>query len=316
VSDPADGEKNEEDVLSKFLWALMAGWIFVCIPAVARAESPVAKSHPAADAADQPMDPGFAARAKHLNLKSSSVLVVDQADNRTLYAKNTRAVVPIASITKLMTAMVVLDAQLALKERITISTADIDDIKGTRSRLKVGATLTRDDLLRLALMASENRAAAALSRAYPGSVKGFVAAMNQKAIELGMWHTRFVDATGLSSDNVSTAQDLAKMVSAAYRYPVVRDYTTDTAYAVKLANGRDLQYRNSNGLVKNPSWRIGLSKTGYISEAGRCLVMQTVIASTPVVIVLLDSWGKYSRIGDANRIKKWIESNIVRQPAG
>lgn len=262
------------------------------------------------------MDPAFAARAKNLNLKSSSVLVVGQEDGSTLYAKNARAVVPIASITKLMTAMVVLDARLASSERITISTADIDDIKGTRSRLKIGTTLTRDDLLRLALMASENRAAAALSRAYPGGTRAFVAAMNQKAIELGMWHTRFIDATGLSSDNVSTARDLAKMVSAAYRYSQVREYTTDTAYAVKLVNGRIVQYRNSNGLVKNPSWHIGLSKTGYISEAGRCLVMQTVIASTPVVIVLLDSWGRYSRIGDANRIKKWIESNGLRQPAG
>ena len=262
------------------------------------------------------MDPRLASRAKSLDLRSSSVLVVDQTDNRTLYAKNVRAVVPIASITKLMTAMVLLDARPALKDRITISTADIDDIKGTRSRLKVGTTLTRDDLLRIALMASENRAAAALSRAYPGGTPAFVAAMNQKALELGMWHTRFVDATGLSSDNVSSAQDLAKMVSAAYRYPLVREYTTDTAYAVGLANGRPLQYRNSNGLVKNPSWRIGLSKTGYISEAGRCLVMQTVIGSTPMVIVLLDSWGKYSRIGDANRIKKWIESNGLLQPAG
>lgn len=292
------------------------GWIFVCNPAAAQTESPVARNHPAADAADQPMDPGLASRAKNLNLKSSSVLIIDQSDNRTLYAKNTRAVVPIASITKLMTAMVVLDARLALKDHITISTADVDGIKGTHSRLKVGTTLARDDLLRLALMASENRAAAALSRTYPGGVPAFVAAMNQKAVELGMWRTRFVDATGLSSDNVSTAQDLAKMVSAAYRYPVVREYTTDTAYAVSLASGRTLQYRNSNGLVKNPNWSIGLSKTGYISEAGRCLVMQTVIASTPMVIVLLDSWGKYSRIGDANRIKKWIESNVLRQPAG
>lgn len=265
---------------------------------------------------DQPMDPLFAERARHLNLKSTAALVVNQDNGHVLYAKNTETVVPIASITKLMTAMVTLDAKLPLDERIRISETDVDDIKGTRSRLKIGSVLTRGDLLRLALMSSENRAAAALSRAYPGGGTAFVAAMNQKAIEIGMWHTRFVDSTGLSSDNVSSARDLAKMVSAAYRYALVREYTTDADYKVRLGDGRVLQYRNSNGLVNNPSWHIGLSKTGYISEAGRCLVMQAEIASSAVVIVLLDSWGKMSRIGDANRIKKWIESNRSPQPAG
>jgi serine-type D-Ala-D-Ala endopeptidase (penicillin-binding protein 7) len=225
-------------------------------------------------------------------------------------------VVPIASITKLMTAIVVLDARLPLGERIVITKADIDDVKGTRSRMPIGAVLTRDELLRLALMSSENRAASALTRAYPGGMKAFIIAMNRKAIELGMWQTRFVEGTGLSSENVSTAQDLAKLVAAAHSYPLIRDYTTDSGYLVNLARGRTLQYRNSNGLVKNPGWDIGLSKTGYISEAGRCLVMHTVIASTPMVIILLDSWGKYSRIGDANRIKKWIESRGAPQPAG
>jgi D-alanyl-D-alanine endopeptidase (penicillin-binding protein 7) len=298
------------------MWAVLAAWIFAWTPAVDKTHSPATKIPPAPEAAEKSPAPGPVPGANHLNLKSSSVLVIDQTDNRTLYAKNTRTVVPIASITKVMTAMVVLDARIALKERITISAADVDDIKGSHSRLRVGTTLTRDDMLRLALMSSENRAASALSRTFPGGAHAFVAAMNYKAVELGMWQTRFVDATGLSSDNVSTAQDLAKMVSAAYRYPVVREYTTDTDYVVSLANGRTLQYRNSNGLIKSPNWSIGLSKTGYISEAGRCLVMQTVIASTPMVIVLLDSWGKYSRIGDANRIKKWIESNVLRQPAG
>lgn len=258
----------------------------------------------------------FAARARHLDLKSSSVLVVEQDGGKLLYAKNTQAVVPIASITKLMTAMVVLDAQLALNEPVRISEDDIDDIKGTRSRLRIGTELTRSDLLRLALMSSENRAAAALTRAYPGGSAAFVRAMNQKAIELGMWRTRFVDGTGLSSDNVSTARDLVKMVNAAFRYPLVRSYTTGTDHAIQPVKGRALQYRNSNGLVKNPSWHIGLSKTGYISEAGRCLVMQAEIADIPVVIVLLDSWGKQTRIGDANRIKKWLESHSARQPAG
>ena len=294
---------------------VVASLIFAGCAAVAHAEQP-GPAVEKASAGDYPLDPGFAARARHLDLKSSSVLVVEQDGGKLLYAKNTQAVVPIASITKLMTAMVVLDAQLALDEPVRISGDDIDDIKGTRSRLKVGTELTRSDLLRLALMSSENRAAAALTRAYPGGSAAFVRAMNQKAIELSMWRTRFVDGTGLSSDNVSTARDLVKMVNAAFRYPLVRSYTTDTDHAVRSAKGRPLQYRNSNGLVKNPSWHIGLSKTGYISEAGRCLVMQAEIADIPVVIVLLDSWGKQTRIGDANRIKKWLESHSARQPAG
>jgi D-alanyl-D-alanine endopeptidase (penicillin-binding protein 7) len=245
-------------------------------------------------------------------LKSHSAMVVRLDDGQPLYAKNMDAVVPIASITKLMTAMVVLDAHLPLSESITISTADMDEIKGTHSRLKVGSRLTREDLLRIALMASENRAAAALSRVYPGGTRAFVAAMNHKASELGMSQSRFVDGTGLSSDNVSTARDLAAMVKAAYSYPLIREFTTETAYAVKLSNGRTLQYRNSNGLVRNSDWEIGLSKTGYISEAGRCLVMQAVISATPVIIVLLDSWGRLTRIGDANRIRKWVEGSSLR----
>jgi D-alanyl-D-alanine endopeptidase (penicillin-binding protein 7) len=295
---------------------MLASLVFAASATAALAQQPVPAGEDRAKSGDHPLDPGFAARAGHLNLKSSSALVVEQDNGRLLYAKNTQAVVPIASITKLMTAMVVLDAQLALDEPVRISEADIDDIKGTRSRLKVGTVLTRSDLLRLALMSSENRAAAALTRAYPGGSSAFVAAMNQKAIELGMWRTRFVDGTGLSSENVSTAQDLVKMVNGAFGYPLVRNYTTGTDHAVRTARGRILQYRNSNGLVKNPSWQIGLSKTGYISEAGRCLVMQAQIAAMPVVIVLLDSWGKKTRLGDANRIKKWLETQIARQPAG
>lgn len=254
--------------------------------------------------------------AAHLDLKSSSVLVFDLKEARTLYGKNTEAVLPIASITKLMTAMVVLDAQLPLTERLTISEADVDDLKHTRSRLRIGAELKRDELLLISLMSSENRAAAALGRHYPGGLRAFVAAMNQKSVELGMWRTRFVDTTGLSSENVSTASDLAKLVQAAYGYPLIREYTTETSYKVSTGNGRVLEYRNSNGLVKSGQWQIGLSKTGYIAEAGRCLVMQASIAATPVVIVLLDSWGKQTRIGDANRIKKWMEGRLSRHPAG
>jgi D-alanyl-D-alanine endopeptidase (penicillin-binding protein 7) len=169
-------------------------------------------------------------------------------------------------------------------------------------------------------MSSENRAAAALGRTYPGGTRMFVAAMNQKALELGMWRSRFADGTGLSSENVSTAQDLVKLVEAAYKYPLIREYTTHPDYRVQLANGKFLSYRNSNGLVKNPEWTIGLSKTGYISEAGRCLVMQARIAARPVIIVLLDSWGRLTRIGDANRIKRWMESHnlqpVVSRPGG
>ncbi len=260
--------------------------------------------------------PVLAASSGALILKSSSALVVEQDGQEVLYAKNVDAVVPIASITKLMTAKVVLDAGLPLDEPIAISSADIDGLKHTRSRLKVGTVLTRADLLKLALMASENRAAAALARSYPGGTTAFVAAMNQKAIELGMWRTRFVDGTGLSSENVSTAQDLVRLVRGAYRHELIREYSTETSHTVELANGRRLKYSNSNRLVRNAGWDIGLSKTGYISEAGRCLVLQAKIATTPVIIVLLDSWGKLTRIGDANRIKKWIETRAPREPAG
>ena len=252
----------------------------------------------------------------HLEVKSTSALVIEQGEGRTLYAKNIDAVVPIASITKLMTAMVALDARLDLREGVEITDDDVDLLKHTRSRLKIGTVLERDELLRLALMASENRAASALGRAYPGGIRAFVAAMNRKAFELGMMHTRFVDSTGLSSDNVSSAQDLAKMVTAAYRYPLIQEYTTLTGHVVRTSEGRLLAFRNSNGLVKDDTWHIDVSKTGYISEAGRCLVMQARIAAKPVIIVLLDSWGKYTRIGDANRIKRWVESAQARPAPG
>ncbi len=250
------------------------------------------------------------------NLKSAAALVVDLKDGRTIYAKNTRSIAPIASITKLMTAMVLLDADLPLEETIYIDSADLDFLKHTNSRLAVGTGLSRRDMLRLALMSSENRAAAALGRSYPGGQEVFIAAMNRKAKELGMGKTRFVDSTGLSSENVSNAEDLVKMVKGAFQYPLIREFTTTSAHDVETASGRNLQFRNSNGLVKSAAWEIGLSKTGYISEAGRCLVMQTKIAARSVVIVLLDSWGKYTRTADANRIKKWLESHSGRKPVG
>jgi len=209
-----------------------------------------------------------------------------------------------------MTAIVVLDSGLPLDEPINIEASDADTLKGTRSRLKVGMTLSRYELLKLALMASENRAAAALARSFPGGVRAFVPAMNQKARDLGMQDTRFLDATGLNPGNVSTAQDLAIMVNAGYQYPLIREFTTSDSHRIALSDRRYhrvVAFRNSNGLVRSRQWDIGLSKTGYISEAGRCLVMQATIAAKPVIIVLLDSWGKLSRVGDANRIKRWVE---------
>ena len=260
--------------------------------------------------------------AARLKLNSSAALVVDQQSGEILYGKNAQAVAPIASLTKLMTAMVVLDAGLDPEERIAISQDDLDWLRGSHSRLRVGALLSRDELLRLALMASENRAASALKmgdechnrnraasalgRSYPGGIETFVRAMNLKAQLLGMNGTRFSDSTGLSSANVSTAEDLATLVRAAHRYPKIRDYSTSKGFEVSFG-GRVHAFRNTNRLVGRGAWVIGLSKTGFINEAGRCLVMQATLAGRAVVIVLLDSWGKHSRIGDANRIRKWLE---------
>ncbi len=241
-------------------------------------------------------------------LRSQVALVQDAASGETILEKNAEAVLPIASITKLMTAMVLLDRGLDLQQRVAISSDDLDFMKGTRSRLRAGSVLTRDELLLLALMSSENRAAAALARTYPGGTGSFVAAMNAKARGLGMTDTRFVEPTGLSSANVSSAQDLAKLVRAAHDYPLIREYSTREAATVRAFGGRPLEFRNTNGLVRSQGWDIGLSKTGYIAEAGRCLVMRVRMASRDLVVVLLDSWGKYSRIGDANRIRKWLET--------
>jgi D-alanyl-D-alanine endopeptidase (penicillin-binding protein 7) len=230
-----------------------------------------------------------------------------------LLSKNPDAVLPIASITKLMTAIVILDANLNLEQRVAVSDEDYDFVKGTRSRLRPGTVLTRDELLLLALMSSENRAAASLGRTYPGGTGVFVAAMNAKAQALGMHDTKFVDPTGLSPSNVSSARDLARLVSAASEYPLIRKYSTTESAQVQ-AFGRTLDYRNTNGLVRAGQWDIGLQKTGYISEAGRCLVMRVKLASREVIVVLLDSWGKLSRVGDANRIKKWLEANSAKAP--
>jgi D-alanyl-D-alanine endopeptidase (penicillin-binding protein 7) len=249
--------------------------------------------------------------ADELDLVAAAAVVIDQEDGSLLYAKNTQAVMPIASITKLMTAMVVLDAGLPLDEVITITSQDVDRLKGTSSRLRPGLRLPRREMLRLALMSSENRAASALSRHYPGGNRGFIAAMNQKARSLGMHDTRFVDATGLNPHNVSTALDLARMVNGSYNYSLIRDFTTTESIQLAVHDRRRpraMAFQNSNALVRSGTWDIGLSKTGYISEAGRCLVMQARIAAKPVIIVLLDSLGKVTRIADANRIKHWMET--------
>ncbi|TXI20099.1 MAG: D-alanyl-D-alanine endopeptidase [Nitrosomonas sp.] len=246
-------------------------------------------------------------------IKAQAAIVFNAHNDRIIYDKNADKVMPIASITKLMTAMVVLDARLPANERIIINHADVDKLKYTSSRLPVGSSYPRHELLRLALMSSENRAAAALGRSYPGGTKAFVSAMNLKAKKLGMLNSRFVDATGLNRGNVATARDLAKLVKASNHYAAIREFSTTSKHSVSPDNKRvKLQYVNSNSLVYNQNCTINVSKTGYLNEAGRCLVMQANISGQPVVIVLLNSWGKNTRIGDANRVKKWLENNQGR----
>ncbi|MQY50623.1 D-alanyl-D-alanine endopeptidase [Rhodocyclus tenuis] len=264
-----------------------------------------------------PADSGSASRLatrdSTVSVQSVSALVVDQGGG-VIFEKNADVVAPIASITKLMTAMVVLDSAPDMQETITITEDDIDTLRGSRSRLAPGTTLTRETALLLALMSSENRAAHALARHYPGGMSAFVAAMNRKAASLGMKYTHFSDPTGLTSENVSTARDLSRMVSAAAHYPQIREFST-TANATAEIRGRSMEFNNTNRLVASNSWDIMLSKTGYIQEAGKCLVMQARVAEKPVVIVLLDSAGKLTRIGDANRIKRWMEGSSAQRKA-
>jgi D-alanyl-D-alanine endopeptidase (penicillin-binding protein 7) len=240
-------------------------------------------------------------------VRSHAFYVLDESDSSVLAARNEHKAAPIASITKLMTALVVLDADQPLDETLTISAEDVRGTAGGSSRLAVGTTLTRDDMLRLALMSSENRAAHALCRNYPDGKEACVRAMNDKAAALGMDSARFVEPTGLSSSNVASPEDLAKLVLAAADNPTIREYSTASSHTVRVKR-QSLEYRNTNLLVRNPTWQVNVQKTGYISEAGRCLVMQAVIDGREVVIVLLNSWGKLTRIGDANRIRNWMES--------
>ncbi|MFL9961325.1 D-alanyl-D-alanine endopeptidase [Paraburkholderia sediminicola] len=242
-----------------------------------------------------------------LMLRSSVAYVIDQNTGESLFDKNSRAVVPIASITKLMTAMVVLDSKEPMTDQIEVTDEDRDYEKNTGSRLSVGSVLSREDMLHIALMASENRAAAALSRYFPGGRPAFLAAMNAKAKQLGMTDTHFENPTGLTSQNVSSARDLVKMVNAAYQYPVIRRFSTDHSYEVYTGK-RTLAYNSTNALVRNPTWDIGLQKTGFINEAGECLVMQATIHGRPMIMVLLDSSGKYSRFADASRLRTWLDN--------
>jgi serine-type D-Ala-D-Ala endopeptidase (penicillin-binding protein 7) len=251
---------------------------------------------------------GLHATGDELELKSSVALVIDQETSEVLLRKNDSAVLPIASITKLMTGLVISEAKLPMDEMLTITQDDVDTEKGSSSRLRVGTTLSRGELMHLALMSSENRAAHALGRTYPGGLSAFVEAMNQRAQLLGMADTRYVEPTGLSSRNQSSAQDLARLVATASQDKMLSELSTSPGYQVEIGR-RTLQFNNTNRLVKNPAWDIGLQKTGYISEAGQCLVMQAKVAGRKLIMVFLDSAGKLSRIGDAERVRKWVETN-------
>lgn len=258
---------------------------------------------PTVAAADTARDPS------KLKLASANVLVLDAEGGNPIYAKAADDVTPIASVTKLMTAMVVLDGQQSMDDMLDVDMQDFDFLKGSSSRLRLGATLSRREMLRLALMSSENRAASSLARHYPGGTAKFVEAMNAKAALLGLSHTHYADPTGLSPSNVSTAKDLANLVKAAAEYPLIREFsTTPSQYVQVEGTNQMLGFNNSNPLVKNDKWDIQLQKTGYIREAGKCLVMMATIASKPIVIVLLDSLGKYTRVADAQRVKHWLET--------
>lgn len=327
--------------LSKFASAaVLALTAAVCFTSPAEAASGVAKKKYSAKSAAQPVRAsarhikrvrsimyaqparpsfgqlaGLHASPDALDLKSGVALVLDQDTDEVLFAKNSQAVLPIASITKLMTALVVTEAGQPLDEVLTITQDDVDTEKHSGSRLRVGTQLTRGEMLHLALMASENRAANALGRHYPGGVDAFVAQMNLKAAELGMADSKYVEPTGLSSRNQSSARDLATLVKAAHAHQIIRDLSTSPEHQVAVGK-RQLQYRNTNLLVRNPTWEIGLQKTGYISEAGRCLVMQAQVAGRKLIMVFLDSTGKLSRIGDAERVRKWVnETNPVASAA-
>jgi D-alanyl-D-alanine endopeptidase (penicillin-binding protein 7) len=251
---------------------------------------------------------GLHSTSDELDLRSSVALVLDQDTNEVLFSKNDSAVLPIASLTKMMTGLIISEAKLPMDEQLTITDDDVDTEKHSSSRLRVGTTLSRAELMHLALMSSENRAAHALGRTYPGGLNAFVEAMNAKAQLLGMKDTKYVEPTGLSSRNQSSAQDLARLVGSAAQDAMVREFSTSPGTQVAVGK-RTLQFSNTNRLVKNPSWEIGVQKTGFINEAGQCLVMQAKVAGRKLIMVFLDSAGKLSRIADAERVRRWVEAN-------
>ena len=256
--------------------------------------------------------PAKAASPKELVLASGSALVVDLENGKTLYSSNPNLVVPIASVTKLMTAMVTLDAKLPLDQQLPVVIKDVPEMRGIYSRVRLGSELSRRDMLQLTLMSSENRAAASLAHHYPGGVPAFIAAMNAKAKALGMSHTRYRDPTGLSEGNVSTANDLVKLLRASQQYPLISQFSTtrEKTQAFRKPN-YTLGFRNTNSLVHKPNWSIQLTKTGFTNAAGHCLVMRTQMAGKPVAFVVLDSFGKLTHMADANRLKKWIETGKI-----
>ncbi len=263
------------------------------------------------------MQSGLHAIGDPLELKSGVALVIDQDNQEVLFSKNSGAVLPIASITKLMTALVVMESGLPLSETLSIEQDDVEQTSLSRSRLASGTSMSRAEMLRLALMSSENRAAHALSRHYPGGSQAFVAAMNRKASQLGMNDTRFVEATGLSAENRSSAMDLARLVSAASAHDIIRDFSTSRESLVAVgSDDRMVHFKSTNGLIGNPDWDISLQKTGYIAAAGRCLVMQAQLAGRRLIMVLLDSAGSYSRFGDAERIRKWLTAENLAVSQG
>ena len=327
----------------RFLVMLSAGLLSVCLsaPAFANASAQPKKSKPVAASAPKkakvakkttvssvnvkrfaparlaaavPMRTSFGQKAglhatsDPLDLRSSVALVIDQDTREVLLRKNDQAVLPIASLTKLMTGLVISEAQLPMSEMITITQDDVDTEKGSSSRLAVGSVLSRGDLLHLALMSSENRASHALGRTFPGGLDAFVSRMNARAKALGMKDTRYVEPTGLSSNNQSSAHDLATLVAVAYKEPVLRELSTSPGREIAVGH-RTLQYNNTNRLVKSPQWDIGLQKTGFITEAGQCLVMQAQVSGRKLIMVFLDSAGKLSRIADAERVRRWVEKS-------
>ncbi len=253
----------------------------------------------------------------HQEIASGSAMVVDLRDNQVLYSSNPDVVVPIASVTKLMTALVVLDANLPLDEVIAVDISQTPEMKGIYSRVRLNSTISRRDMLLLALMSSENRAAASLAHHYPGGYRAFIAAMNAKAKALGMTHTRYVEPTGLSIENVSTARDLVKLLIASKQYPLLSQLSTTQEKTANFTHPNySLPFRNTNHLVYNSGWDIQLTKTGFTNQAGHCLVMRTIINQKPVALVVLDAFGKFTHFADANRLRRWMETGQVTAVPG